>query len=74
MTVRVPLAQFDVRWDTLGFGQSGLGLSITSKKAYDDMGEDWVRENVIGTGPYMVEEYAYDATLQCKTITARRRT
>ena len=68
MTVRVPLAQFDVRWDTLGFGQSGLGLSITSKKAYDDMGEDWVRENVIGTGPYMVEEYAYDATLQLKAV------
>ena len=68
MTVRVPLAQFDVRWDTLGFGQSGLGLSITSKKAFDDMGEDWVRENVVGTGPYMVEEYAYDATLQLAAV------
>ena len=32
------------------------------------MGEDWVRENVIGTGPYMVEEYAYDATLQLKAV------
>ena len=68
MTVRVPLNEFDVRWDTFMFGQSGLGLSITSKRAYDEMGEDWVRENVIGTGPYMVEEYAYDATLQLKAV------
>ena len=32
----------------------------------------WVKtgcaENVIGTGPYMVEEYAYDATLQLKAV------
>ena len=68
MTVRVPLNEFDVRWDTFMFGQSGLGLSITSKRAFDEMGEDWVRENVIGTGPYMVEEYAYDATLQLKAV------
>ncbi len=68
MTARVPVAGFDVRWDTLGFGQSGLGLSITSKRAYDEMGDDWVRENVVGTGPYMVDEYAQDATLQLKAV------
>jgi ABC-type transport system substrate-binding protein len=67
-TVRVPLQEFDVRWDTLLFGQSGLGLSITSKNAFDTMGEDWVRDHVVGTGPYMVEEYAYDATLQLRAV------
>lgn len=67
-TVRVPLNQFDVRWDTFIFGQSGLGLSITSKNAFDTMGEDWVRDHVVGTGPYMVEEYAYDATLRLKAV------
>ena len=66
--VRVPLNQFDVRWDTFIFGQSGLGLSITSKNAFDTMGEDWVRDHVVGTGPYMVEEYAYDATLRLKAV------
>ena len=50
------------------FGQAGLGLSITSKNAFDTMGEDWVREHVVGTGPYMVEEYAYDATLQIRAV------
>lgn len=67
-TVRVPLNQFDVRWDTFIFGQSGLGLSITSKNAFDTMGEDWVRDHVVGTGPYMVEDYAYDATLRLKAV------
>ena len=68
MTVRVPLNEFDVRWDTFMFGQSGLGLSITSKNAYDSMGEDWVRDHVVGTGPYMVDKYEYDATLQLKAV------
>ncbi len=68
MTVRVPLQEYDVRWQTFMFGQAGLGLSITSKNAFDTMGEDWVREHVVGTGPYMVEEYAYDATLQIKAV------
>lgn len=68
MTVRVPLKQFDVRWDTFIFGQSGLGLSITSSTAFEEMGEDWVRDHVVGTGPYMVEEYAYDATLRLKAV------
>ena len=67
-TVRVPLKLFDVRWDTFMFGQSGLGLSITSKNAFDTMGEDWVRDHVVGTGPYYVNEYAYDATLQLKSV------
>ena len=66
--VRVPINEFDVRWDTFMFGQSGLGLSITSKRAFDEMGEDWVRDHVVGTGPYMVEQYAYDATLQLKAV------
>ena len=68
MTVRVPINEFDVRWDTFMFGQSGLGLSITSKRAFDEMGEDWVRDHVIGTGPYYVNEYSQDATLQLKAV------
>ena len=67
-TFRVPLRAFDVRWDTLGFGQSGLGLSITSQNAFESMGEDWTRDHVVGTGPYYVNEYAYDATLQLKAV------
>lgn len=68
LTVRVPMQEFDVRWDTFMFGQSGLGLSITSSKAFTDMGEDWVRDHVVGTGPYMVDRYEYDATLQLKAV------
>ena len=67
-TVRVPLNEFDVRWDTFMFGQSGLGLSITSSRAYTEMGEDWVRDHVVGTGPYSIADYAYDATLRLAAV------
>ncbi len=67
-TVHVPLKSYDVRWDTFMFGQSGLGLSITSKRAYDEKGEDWVRDHVVGTGPYYIDQYAYDATLRLKAV------
>ena len=30
---------------------------ITSKNAYDTMGAEWVRDNRVGTGPYMVEDW-----------------
>ncbi|MYF78434.1 MAG: ABC transporter substrate-binding protein [Chloroflexi bacterium] len=45
------------RWTTLLFNQAGDAFGVFSKKAYDEMGADWMRENVIGTGPYMVEEW-----------------
>jgi hypothetical protein len=37
-TVEIPIDNFDIRWPTFILGQSGLGLSITSKTAYDTMG------------------------------------
>ena len=31
-----------------------------SKKAYDEKGEDWTRDNLIGTGPFEVTEWSLD--------------
>ncbi len=45
------------RWTTLLFNQAGDAFGVFSKKAFDEMGADWMRENVVGTGPYMVEEW-----------------
>jgi ABC-type transport system substrate-binding protein len=67
-TVEIPIATFDPRWATFILGQSGLGLSITSKKAFDDEGESWVRDNVIGTGPFEVVKYSRDDVLELSAV------
>ena len=67
-TVEIPIDNFDIRWATLILGQSGLGLSITSKNAYDTEGESFVRDNVIGTGPFKVENYSRDDILELSRV------
>lgn len=72
-TVQFTIENFDVRWDTFLFGQSGLGLSITSKQAFDTMGEDWVRDNVIGTGPFEVRNYSRDDIIELDAVKPHHR-
>jgi ABC-type transport system substrate-binding protein len=72
-TVKFTIANFDPRWSTFILGQSGLGLSITSKKAFDEMGESWVRDNVIGTGPFKVENYSRDDILELSAVQGHHR-
>jgi ABC-type transport system substrate-binding protein len=67
-TVEIPIETFDPRWATFILGQSGLGLSITSKKAFDEKGESWVRDNVIGTGPFEVVNYSRDDVLELAAV------
>ena len=45
------------RWTTLLFNQAGDAFGIFSKKVFDERGADWMRENIIGTGPYEVQEW-----------------
>jgi len=42
---------------------------VYSKKAYDDKGYEWVRDNVIGSGPY---EYEVMDSDKCWTMVARQ--
>lgn len=45
------------RWTTLLFNQAGDAFGVFSKKVFDERGADWMRENIIGTGPYEVDEW-----------------
>ena len=72
-TVEIPIDNFDIRWPTFILGQSGLGLSITSKTAYDTNGESWVRDNVIGTGPFEVKNYSRDDVLELTAVEGHHR-
>jgi len=72
-TVEIPIDNFDIRWPTFILGQSGLGLSITSKNAFDTKGESWVRDNVIGTGPFEVKNYSRDDVLELTAVEGHHR-
>jgi len=72
-TVDIPIDNFDIRWPTFILGQSGLGLSITSKNAFDTKGESWVRDNVIGTGPFEVKNYSRDDVLELTAVEGHHR-
>jgi len=65
-TVNIPISNFDVRWQVFHFGQSGLGLAIHTKKAFDQLGRDKLLNQVFGTGPYEVTKFAQDDVLEMK--------
>jgi peptide/nickel transport system substrate-binding protein len=45
------------RWTTMLFNMAGDAFGVFSKKLYDENGPDWMRENIVGTGPYEVQEW-----------------
>jgi len=59
-TIEFDFNSFDSTWKDDFVNQSGQALSILSKNAYDDQGADWVRDNVVATGPYQIEEWLRD--------------
>ncbi len=59
-TVEVPFAQFDVTWTANQMNQESISFAVFSKRACDQNGMDWCRENIIGTGPFEVREWIKD--------------
>jgi len=72
-TVKFTIATFDPRWQTLLLGQSGLNLGVHSKAAFDEKGEDWARDNLIGTGPYSVTKYSRDDVMELAAVAGHYR-
>jgi ABC-type transport system substrate-binding protein len=57
-TIEIPLVQKITFGLPLSeFGVLAANPVVTSKKAYDTMGAEWVRDNRVGTGPYLVEDW-----------------
>lgn len=59
-TVRIPFNTFDLRWDGNFLNEQAQGTSFFSKQAFDTMGESWMQENIVSTGPYEVDEWVQD--------------
>jgi len=57
-TIYAEFANFDVRWASFLLNNEGQLTSVaTPKKAFDEMGEQWMKKNFIGTGPFQVVEW-----------------
>ncbi|MDP3062621.1 MAG: ABC transporter substrate-binding protein, partial [Chloroflexota bacterium] len=56
-TLEIPFRLYDPRWQGNFLNEAGQAYSVTSKKAYDTKGADWMRENMIGTGPFQVQDW-----------------
>ena len=50
----VDIAAFNLE-DTIS--EYGKGPGVYSKKAFDAMGKEWMKSNMVGTGPFIVEEW-----------------
>ena len=61
MTTRridLPFENFDPAWDGNRTNMFGFSFGVISKKAYDENGEHWSRDNVVMTGPFEITEWA----------------
>lgn len=67
-TVRIPFNTFDLRWDGNFLNEQAQGTAFFSKTAFDTMGEAWLQDNIIGTGPFQVEEWVQDDRATLKKV------
>ena len=54
-----------ITWDSfsLNYEQWVLGQFVFSKDTFDEKGLDWMLNNMMGTGPYVLEEFVPDVSL-----------
>ena len=57
-TVEIQFDTYSLEWETL-IGK----IYMHSQKAYEEHGEDWCKVNMVGTGPYILENYDPDTKL-----------
>ncbi len=51
---------FDPRWNGNFLNEQAQGTAFFSKAAFDQNGADWLRENIVSTGPFEVVEWIQD--------------
>ena len=62
-TVQFDFSNYDTTWKDDYVNQSGQAFSVFSKKAFDEQGQDWVRDHIVATGVYQVEEWLRDESI-----------
>jgi len=59
-TFRLPFASYDLRWISNFLNDAAQSTNCFSKKVLDEKGESWMRDNIIGDGPFEVIEWERD--------------
>ena len=59
-TARFHFNSFDLRWNGNFLNEQAQGTAFFSKTAFDTMGQPWMMDNIISTGPYEVVEWVQD--------------
>ena len=60
-TIEYTFAAVDSHWHTYMMNGNGfVGMVVHPQRAQEENGEDWMRENFVGTGPFQVEEWIRD--------------
>jgi ABC-type transport system substrate-binding protein len=67
-TVKFDFESFDGTWKDDFLNQSGQSFVVFSKKAFDEMGADWVRDHIVATGPYQPTEWLRDTKLTMEAV------
>ena len=56
-TVEAPFVTYSPAWQSNAISDGWQPTGIFSKKAFDAQGEDWMKKNIVETGPYEVSEW-----------------
>ncbi len=56
-TIEAPFKSFDVRWADYHLNYFGESITVFSKKAYDEKGEAYSKDNLVATGPFEAVEW-----------------
>lgn len=59
-TIEFQFTNYDATWKDDFLNQSGQSFSVFSKKAFDENGADFARDNIVATGPFAVESWDRD--------------
>ncbi|MCY4474276.1 MAG: ABC transporter substrate-binding protein [Chloroflexi bacterium] len=62
---------FDVRWASNFLNQEasgGLTSMATSKRAFDENGREWLKDNFVGTGPFRVADFKSGTSVTLEKI------
>lgn len=67
-TITFEFTSFDNTWKDDFLNQSGQSFVVFSEQAFLDMGADWVRDNIVATGPYQPVEWERDSRLVMEAV------
>jgi len=67
-TVEIAVNKYDVQWDSNQLNAESIAFSVFSKTAFDKNGLDWMKKNIIGTGPFEIVEFLDDQRIVVKAV------